>query len=320
MNQYIYQKSLDISLIDFTDFSYSISPGREIILDESFAKSIARHGILHPPIVRQVAPDSYVIIAGRKRLLAFRTLFPKEHSCTCLITSTPVPEIDIFSILLEEILISRQLTPIEKAIFLQKIHPLIDEKQIAKEFLPRIGLPSDPFHIRQGVMLLNLEESLIRAIHQGNMNEIVGRDILSISANDRLAFFHIITSLQFSFSNQKKLLNICRELSSRENRSIAAILEDKEVLDILNHQEANPPQKTKNLMIWLSRKHMSRSSQAEDEFKRFISSMQLPHNVSVDHTPFFENYSTTLSITFSNRESVQNAWKTIKDTIRNKDN
>ena len=237
-----------------------------------------------------------------------------------MIIQVQVPKIDIFSILLEEIHTSRQLTPVEKAIFLQKTSQLIDEKHIVKEFLPRIGLPPDPFYMKQSIMLLNLEEPLIRAIHQGNINEKVALDILPFSAKDRQAVFQIISTLQFSVSNQKKLLNICRELAIRENRTIAAILEDKGVQDILNHQEANPPQKTKNLMNWLSREYMPRSSHAADEFRRFAASMHLPQNVSVDHTPFFEDDSVTLSITFSSRESLKNAWETIKSTIRNRDN
>jgi hypothetical protein len=320
MNQQICPKSLDISLIDFADFSYSISPDREIIPDEPLIKSIARHGILHPPLVKEIKADSYVIVTGRKRLSAFRTLFPKMKFCTCNIIPTQIREIDTFSILLEEILTIRKLSPIEKAFFLQKLSSLIDENIIAKEFLPRLDLPPDPFYFKRTVMLLNLEEPLLRAIHQGVINEIVARDFLTLSANDRLALHHIMTSLQFSVSNQKKLLNICRELASREGRTIASIFEDKGMLEIINHKEANPPQKTKNLMNWLSRKHTPRSSQADDEFKHFSASLQLPSNVSVDHAPFFENDSVKLSITFSNRKAVQNAWKTIKDAIRNQDN
>ena len=320
MNQNIHPKSLDISLIDFADFSYSISPDREIVLDEIFTQSIIRHGILHPPIVKEIEPDSYVIVAGRKRLFAIRALFPEEKTCNCLIISAKTQETDIFSILLEDILSSRKFTPIEKAIFLQKISSTMNEKQIAKEFLPRIDLPPDPFYCRQSVKLLNLEKPIIREIHQGNINEKVALDIISLSAKDRMAVFHIMSSLRLSVSNQKKLLNICRELSSRMDKTITAILEDTDVQDILNHEEANPPQKAKNLMNWLSRKYRPRSSQSEDEFKRFIASMQLPRNVSVNHSPFFENDSVTLSITFSNKKSIQNAWKTIKDTIRNSDN
>ncbi len=194
------------------------------------------------------------------------------------------------------------------------------EKQIAKEFLPRINLPPDPFYYRQSVKLLNLEKPIIHEIDQGNINEKVALDIISLSVKDRLAVFHIMSSLRLSISNQKKLLNICRELASRMDSTIAAILEDRDVQDILTHQDANPPQKAKNLMHWLSRKYMPRSSQSEDEFKRFIAAMQLPQNVSADHTPFFEDDSVTLSITFPNRKSVQHAWKTIKNTIRNSDN
>ena len=237
-----------------------------------------------------------------------------------MIIPAKMQEINIFSILLEDILTTRQPTPIEKAIFLQKISSMMDEKQIAKEFLPRIDLPPDPFYCRQSVKLLNLEESIIREIHQGNINEKVALDIITLSAKDRLAVFHIMSSLRLSVSNQKKLLNICRELASRMDITIAAILEDNDVQDILTHQEANPPQKAKNLMNWLSRKYMPRSSLSEDEFKRFIASMQLPRNVSVNHSPFFENDSVILSITFSNKKSIQNAWKTIKDTVRNSDN
>lgn len=319
MNQRICPKSLDIPLIDFSDFSYSISPDREILLDESFKESIFKHGILHPPIVKEIEPNSYVIVAGRKRLLAFRTLFPKEKSCICMIIPTQVSKIDTFSIQLEEIHTSRQLTPIEKAFFLQKITPLIDNEHIVKEFLPRLDLPPDPFYLKQSVLMLNLEESLISAIHQGDINEKMAREISSLSAKDKQAVFHILSSLQFSISNQKKLLNISRELASREDRSIAEILEDENIQDILNHPEANPPQKTKNLMNYLSRKYRPRNSEAEDQFKRFATSLRLPKNVSVNHTPFFEDDLITLSITFSNRKFVQNAWKTIKDTIRDQD-
>jgi ParB family chromosome partitioning protein len=320
MNQYLHPKSLDTSLINFEDFSYSISPDREIILDETFTQSIIKHGILHPPIVKEIEPGSYVIVAGRKRLFAIRALFPEGKTCNCMIIPAKMQEIDIFSILLEDILFSRKLTPIEKAIFLQKISSTMTEKQIAKKILPRIDLPSDPFYYLQSIKLLNLEEPIIREIHQGNVNEKAALDIISLSAKDRLAVFHVMSSLRLSVSNQKKLLNICKELASRMDRTISAILGDTDVQNILNHKEANPPQKAKNLMNCLSRKYMPRSSQAEDEFKLFIASMQLPRNVSVNHSPFFENDEVILSITFSNKESVQNAWKTIKETIEKSDN
>jgi hypothetical protein len=73
-------------------------------------------------------------------------------------------------------------------------------------------------------------------------------------------------------------------------------------------------------MLWLSRKHMPRSGQAVEEFTRFIAAMQLPQNVSVDHTPFFEDDAMTLSITFPNRKSLQHAWEKIRHATNRNDN
>ena len=319
MNLNTCARPLQISLIDFKDFSYAVSPGREIIVDSTFKNSIARHGFLHPPIIRETVSGSYVIVTGRKRLLAFRSLYPEARECCCLIIPREVPDIDVYSVLLEDIQISRQLTPVERAIMLAKISPFADVEYIVNEFLPRMDLPADPFYITQNLMLLDLEEPIIHAIHQGLVHESVARNISSFPVSDRMALFHIMTSLRLSVNYQKKLVTTCREITSREQKSIAELLESQEVSAILNHRGANPPQKTKNLMTWLSRKHMPRSSQAEAEFASFIAAMKLPGKVSIQHTPFFEDDAVTLSITFANRKSLQDTWEKIKNAIHGKD-
>jgi hypothetical protein len=318
MNSNLNLKNISLSYIDFEDFSYSISPERNAIPDKALNKSIARYGILHPPLVRRGDSGLYNIIAGRKRLLTVRS-FQTENICFCRVISRQIPEIDVFHILLEEIQLTRQLTTIEKAIFLQKIAAITDEKYIIREFLPLLGLVPKSFSIQRALKLLDLEEPIIQNIHHGRINEQVAHDLMLLSSQDRMVLFEIITTLRLSGSYQKKLLNICRDLANRSNTSIAVLLNNDEVHDILHHQEANPPQKTKNLMFWLSRKHMPRYGQAADEFSRFMTEMHLPPNVSVAHTPFFEDDSMTLTITFPNRKSLQYAWKKIRHTTQNSD-
>ena len=304
-------QKIDLSQIDFNDFSYSISLQPENNADESLRKSISRYGILHPPVLREISSKRYSIAAGRKRLLAFRSLH-KEATFHCLIISSQVPEIEVFDILLAEIQLVRQLTIAEKAIFLRKITPHADERQIVKEFMPRLDLAPDPFVMRQTLELLGLEDSILLGLHQGYVNETVAREFISLSVQDRSILFKIIGALRPSFSNQKKLLHICTELAGRTNISIAVLLDNDEVRAILHHKDANPPQKTKKLMTWLGRRQKPLSLEAENEFSRFISTIRLPKNVSVTHTPFFENDGVTLSITFHNRKSLQQAWEKIK--------
>lgn len=319
MNPPLTLKNIPLSHVDFDDFTYSISPVHDYIPDETLTKSIASFGILHPPLVRKNNSGIYTIITGRKRLLALRALHAGSI-CSCLVISHNIPEIDAFHVLLEDIQLTRQLTIIEKAIFLQKTTALADERYIIREFLPPLGLAPKLFSIQRTLKLLDLEAPILRGIHHGKINEKLAHDLLELSIKDRMVLFEIITTLRLSGSYQKKMLNICKDLASRSTTSIAVLLNNDEVHDILHHQEANPPQKTKNLMSWLSRKHKPRYGQASDEFRRFITGMQLPQNVTVEHTPFFEDESMTLTITFPNRKSLQHAWEKIRITTQNSNN
>ena len=319
MDPILNAKNISLSQIDFEAFDYSLSPELDAAPPEALYESIARHGILHPPLVRELDSGLYTVVAGRKRLLVLRSLHT-ERTCICLVISRRVPEVDVFSLLLEESQLTRQLSTVEKAIFLQKITAIADERQIISKFLPLLGLAPHSSSLKQSLKLMDLEEPVLRSLHHGQISETVAHDLLSMAARDRMTLAAIIVALRLSFSNQKKLLNMCRELASRSNTSIGALLDDNEVHDILQHPDANPPQKTKNLMLWLSRRHMPRSGQAKEEFSRFIAAMHLPRNVSVEHTPFFEDDSMTLSITFPNRESLQHAWEKMRYATDNNEN
>lgn len=308
-------KNIALSQVDFNDFSCSISPEPENDSDETLRQSIDRYGILHPPVIREISARLYGVVTGRKRLLALLAL-QKENTCHCLVVSKRVPKIEIFDMLLAEIQLTRQLTIVEKAIFLKKIIPLADERQIVKEYLPRLGLAPDPFVLQQTLKLLELEKPILLNMHQGYVNETVARDLIALPVQDRTILFEIIAALRPSFSNQKKLIRICQELAGRENKNIAALLDNDEVYAILHHQDANPPQKTKKLMAWLARRQKPRFIQAEEEFSRFIAAIRLPGNVSVAHTPFFEDDKVTLSIRFRNLESLQHVWEKIKHATR----
>ena len=312
MNPTLSIENIPVAQIDFNDFLFALSPTLEAAPDATLDKSIARHGILHPPIVMQKSPELYTIVAGRKRLQALRFLHGGNTVASCLVAARQTPEVDIFRLLLEEIQLIRRLTPVERAIFLQKITAVIDREQIIREFLPRLDLAPHYRSITKALELLNLEKPILAGLHRGQLHETVAHDLVPLSSEDRMTLFAIISSLHLSFSYQKKLLVICREVAGRNNISIASLLNHDEVKAILQHPEANAPQKTKNLMRWLQEEYMPRSTRAATEFKRFIAMLRLPHNVAVAHTPFFENDATSLTITFPDRESLQNAWDKIR--------
>lgn len=287
--------------------------------DEALTQSITRYGILHPPIVREKSAELYTIVTGWKRLQSLRACHA-GNTVPCLVVSGQTPGTDVFLLILEEIQFTRPLTIVEKAILLKKITHFADTERIVSDFLPLLGLPPHAGSPKQALQLLTLEKPILQSLHEGQLNKIVAHDFLHLSSRDRMALLQIITSLRLSFSYQKKLLVICRELAKRSNTSIEAWLNSDEVRNILSHPDANPPQKAKNLMLWLTDKHMPRYTQATAEFRRFITQLHLPKNVSVAHTPCFEDDEMTLSITFSDRKSLQHAWDRIRHTTHSNEN
>jgi ParB-like chromosome segregation protein Spo0J len=307
-------KKISLPFIDFGDKSYAIAPDADPVFDEKLALSIARFGILHPPLVKETSSGSYRIVAGRKRLLAARSLQEKD-SCSCLVVPLHTSEVETFSLLLEETVISRPLTLTEKAIFLQKTAAHTDEEFMVREFLPRLGLAPRRFALQQTLSLCSLEPEILLALHEGVISEKSGWEFLQLAAGDRLILFGIINGLRLSGSYQKKLLVITKDLAGRNGKNIAGLLACEAVAAILHHSEANPPQKTKMLMHWLHRQHMARYSRASEEFNRFAGAMQLPENVSLTPAAAFEDESLTLSITFPDRKSLQHAWKQVKKNL-----
>jgi len=312
-------QKINIRQIDFDDFTYSLSPLSNIKPDQSIRESINRVGILHPPFIKEKAADLYLIVAGRQRLMAARHILTDDF-CDCFLLPREMTERDTLAILLEEILSTRPLTSLEQAVFLQKAGGFFDEDQITADILPLLGLPRHSHHIHQALRLLELEEPLLRGIELGILDERVGRDMTELSFRDRLAVYEIIELLNLSTSNQKKFLTICRDLGARTGQKIADLLDDHEFRHIIDHREANPPQKTANIMSWLKSRKSPRYCEAEKKFNHLVSSLELPKNIRIAHTPFFENDLTTLSISFKNLQQFREKWQKIKEVLDNEKN
>lgn len=315
MKNLLRAKRIALSHIDLTDDTYSISPLPEAQLPESFLNSIARVGILHPPIVKAKLPESFQVISGRKRLRAAKKVLALQD-CDCLCLSRETPDEKTFMILLEERLSSGTITPVAQAIFITKVLKFTDEQQAAEKFLPLLGYPPHPFHIKRLLSLLELEEALIQHLHAGLLDDKTALELTALSFMDRLAIFGIIKAMQLSVGKQKKLLAVCRELAARHDCSIAAILAEAEITKILDHPAANTPQKAARLMDWLSVKKSPRLSAAEEEFRKFSQGLGLPAGAALTHSPNFEKDSLLLSLPFKNQAALISVWQEIKPALR----
>ncbi len=306
---------ISINNIDFSDSTYSLTPSFiPVSVPPVLTKSIKRCGILHPPVVKEKSSSSFAIVSGRKRLLA--ALEDKGTTCDCHKLTDKADALDTFAICLEESLLSSPLTPVERAVFFRKVLAHTDEKTVASRFLPLMGHSPSVYHIQRDLRLLELEEPLLVSIHEGILDDKVAFELCKIPFSDRLSLYEIIEALRLSVGNQKKLLITCRELAVRNNVTIANFLRNQSIDEILNHDSANIPQKTTNLMKWLTDERFPRLSQAEKEFKSFIANLSLPEEARIEHSPSFEKDELLFSLKCANRESFLLVWRNIEKLFK----
>ncbi len=302
--------------IDFDDDSFSLAPPGVEIITAKLKESIKRTGILHPPIVREKREKCFQIISGRKRLRVAKE--SGRACCDCQVMTSSATILDGLAIALEEMLLNGKINPIEQAIFFQKILQETDANEAAERFLPPLGFPPRPNLIKRFISLLDIEGPLIVAVHKGQLDKKVAMELGKLDFGDRMAIFEVITLLHLSVGNQKKLTISSRELAVRTNSSIRRFLSDPEAETILNHPEANLPQKAANLMAWINKKRFPRLSEAKQKFRRFTGKLQLPKGVSLSHPPSFEKDELTLTITVQDQEKLQELWPKIKQILHDK--
>lgn len=314
----VFRSSLvNLQHINFQDFRNSLTPEEAREPSAGLLESVARTGILHPPILREQGRTMLEIVTGRRRLMAAQQS-QRSISAICLVLPTETPPAETLAINLEDTMLRGDITVVEQAIFFQKILDHLEENEAVQRFLPVLELEPHRHHLHNLLQLLGLEEHLLGAVHEGRLHEGVARELLALNFTDRLSLYEIIEILSLSVGNQKKITAACRELAARHNTSVMALLCRPEVREILDPQETNIPQKTARLMQWLTEQRFPMLAAAEEEFRTFAAALKLPSTVTLSHSPSFEQDQVHLSIPFGNREELQRVWPRLADALQAK--
>jgi ParB-like chromosome segregation protein Spo0J len=301
---------IPIKYIDFTDNTFSLKPDNySQDPPENLKGSIQRAGILHPPIVKEHTPSSFQIITGRNRLLS--AIKNGQTSCNCYKTHPDISDDEALDISLEDTILSHPLSDIEEAQYLRKAIRSLSIEEAAVRYSLITGGRISSFQTRQKLKLLALEDPIQTAVHEKLLEGKVALEMCKMAFVDRMTLFEIITVLQLSVSNQKKLTVSCLELAGRMQTSLRDILSGEDVKQILTHHESNLPQKASQIMGLIYRKRFPRLTEEENTFHKFISGLQLPDNISLTHSPSFEKDTVHMDITFSNREECMRVWQNI---------
>lgn len=271
-------------------------------------------GSLHPPVVKvtHTTAEQYELLCGHIRLDKMKKSYPDLDTLTCLVLQDNLSIEETLQIILKDRLISGPLSVMEKALYLKLCSNHIPHARIAKDTLPLLEEKPQPYVLNKLIALTTLEPQLQIATHTGSLTPKTAHSLLSLNPTERIKLYETIQLLELGGGKQQRLISLAQDLAKLHNRSIAAILEEEELTQILGNPEMNTPQKGNSLLKTLQKQLFPESSAAEHEFKRRVARMELPANCFISHSPFFERDEVTLSVHFSTLKELEKQSASLK--------
>ena len=295
--------------------TWNLHPWELNSLPGDLASSFLRSGILHPPILLPTEGSRFEIVCGFKRLF-FASSILKSREIDCLILAAGTEPAVILDILLTDQSLAGPLSMAEKARFIEICGRYLQRQQIADTFRGRLLLDNRPSTISRLQDFSGGDPQFIAAIHAGALQEKVVMELLELPLKgDRIALVQLFNNLRMGDGKQRRILSLFRDLAFHRNTSIAAILQDSSIQEILNHQAMNNPQKTQHLASYLQNQLNPLSAHAEKEFTDNVKALKIPENCTISHSPSFERDEVTVSITFKDFAACREWLPTLKKSF-----
>ncbi len=264
---------------------------------EPLKGSIHRFGVLNPPYLLRNSDSTFTVVAGYQRLLAVREM--GWSNIVCQILPDNFPPFEALLLNLYDNLVHRHLNSVEKGMVLKRLTRFLDREEIVTSFMPILGISSNRQTLELLLSLKELEETIRISVAMERLSLRVAGLMVSLGKDDRLRISDLFTSLKWSFNRQWEVTQWITEIASREGRSIKEIIDEGEILQVLNNERMNNPQKVKSIVKILKARRFPSLLGAEKSFKKSLSNISLPSRVEVIPPPFFEGIDYKLEIVFT---------------------
>jgi ParB family chromosome partitioning protein len=303
-------RQIDIDDISSQSGPYCMSYGYD---PTPLLKSMEKVGLLNPPCLVAKSAGGFEVVSGYRRIVAVRSLGWEKIFCRDL-TDLKMTTLDLLLLNLYENLPTRSFNEIEKAMVLKRLSLHVSHAGLVRDYMPLLGLSPYETVLRTYLLLEELEEPVRAGVAKGTISGQAAKLLLDLEAGSRLAIYECILDLKLNSNYQKQLIEYLVEISEIENTSILEILSRTPLTKILKKEPTNSPQKTKSLLGVLRTMRNPRVADAEHRFQQQLSCIHLPPGTRIIHSPFFEDPSFVLEMTFKDGRGLKEKLLRISET------
>jgi ParB/RepB/Spo0J family partition protein len=295
-------QSIPLQQIDLSDETFSVNYLPDL---HKLRSSIQDAGLIQPVLLRKKSAG-YQIVCGFRRLSVMKELGKSEIESR-VFEEKEMDEFQLFSLSLYENLTTRGFNAVEKAIALDKlihrfqIHPTV----VVKTFLPSFSLEPHEKILDTFLSLARMEDEIKTYVLKEEVSRANIRRLSALTPDDRMALLSLISPLKLGENRLREILTLLEETSRRNQSTVKEIAGRPEIQAILSQKELTPSQKTERVKKALLGLRYPKLNQLEKEFEKKRKDLNLPSNLLLHHSPFFEGKGLKMEFEFESIEEYQ---------------
>ena len=292
---------VDAQEIDDSIGPFSMSFGFDL---EPLIKSIKSYGLINQPFLTRVNKRNMVPVIGLRRIRALKSLQWRKIPCVDL-SETGLSVLDLIFLNLHDNLTTRKFNDVEKGMILHRLISHIPRDEILRHYMPLLNLPSHESILNLFLKIEALDTNIKNSIVKGIISMKAIEKILEMDHESSMNVFVWFKNIKFNFNQQIQFIEYIKDISTKEEKSVAYILSEKSIMNILKDKILNNPQKAKHVLHHLRSRRFPLLTDSENTFRKNVSRLNLPKGVKIQHPPFFETPQYHLKICFKNGKELK---------------
>ncbi len=299
---------IPLERIDLSDETFSVNYLPDL---HKLRSSIQDAGLIQPVLLRK-KPAGYQIVCGFRRLSVMKELERPEVESR-VFEEKEMDEFQLFSLSLQENLTTRGFNAVEKAIALDKlIHRFqISPTVVVKTFLPSFSLEPHEKILSTFLSLARMEDEIKTYVLKEEVSRSNIRRLSTLTPDDRMALLSLLSPLKLGENRLRELLTLLEETSRRNHTTVKEIAGQPEIQAVLSQEELTPSQKTERVKKILTGLRYPELNQLEKGFEKKRKELNLPPEISLHHTPFFEGKGLKIEFQFESMEEFRSILKSL---------
>ena len=268
----------------------------------TLAASIARLGVMHPPVL--LADDSgYGVVCGFRRIAACKSLGLSRISARLL--SPDTDKLTCVQLAIAENSMQRPLNLIETSralVLLSGVYPDPDDLRQAAGVL---GLPDNFSAIHKLRQLSGLAPEIQEGVLSNVLSMAMALELGQMEKSSGIGLSTLFGYLKLGLNKQREILTMIQEIAFREHLTVKDVLNAPELQQIMVHEKWDRSQKTVHLRQYLRRRRYPSITSVESDFEARVRSLDLESGMALIPPRDFEGTTFSFHLNFNNLDELQ---------------